>query len=77
MLPIYPERAKADHISGCAGFEFHIAPDGRPTDLRQLTEYPLGYGFGEATRTALLSDHFDPAHAGPLWYYWHSNFLAH
>jgi hypothetical protein len=44
----FPARAKADHVSGCAGLRFRIGPDGVAQDVTLVAEYPLSYGFGEA-----------------------------
>ncbi len=43
-----PPRAQAAHVAGCAGMRFRIGPDGVPTDVTLVAEYPIGYGFGEA-----------------------------
>ena len=51
--PIYnppltlPDRALAEHVAGCAGVRFRLGADGVPQELTLMTEYPLGYGFGQ------------------------------
>ena len=42
-----PEKATAEHVNGCAGVRFRLGPDGVPQDITLVTEYPLGYGFGQ------------------------------
>ncbi len=55
-----PPRAVAEHVNGCAGIRFRIGPDGAPTDVEALTEYPIGYGFAETARAKVEAMRWAP-----------------
>ncbi len=40
------DRAKADHMSGCAAVQFHLNSDGTTRDVKLVRENPKDYGFG-------------------------------
>jgi pantoate kinase len=70
-----PERAKVEHVNGCAGIQFHIGSDGLVTDARLVTEYPVGYGFGASALKAVSSSRFDPNPDASKWFFVINNFV--
>ena len=64
--PIYnpemalPDRALAAHVNGCAGVRFRLGEDGVPRDVTLVTEYPLGYGFGQRALDKVSAMRWEP-----------------
>ena len=56
-----PARAAAEHLSGCASVRFRVGPDGMPSDIEVLAEYPPGYGIAQSLVTAIGEARFVPA----------------
>ncbi len=63
-----PPRALAEHVNGCAGVRFRLAPDGSPTDMTVMAEYPAGYGFGDTASAAITATRW-PAKDDQAWRY--------
>ncbi len=63
-----PQRALAEHVAGCAGVSFRIAPDGTPRDVAVVVEYPPGYGFGDTARKVVQSTAWPPMQDKSLHY---------
>jgi predicted aspartyl protease len=52
------DKLRAEHLDGCAGVTFHLAPDGTPTDLGLIIEWPTGYGLGDYVMHELAATKF-------------------
>jgi|GEM_PF-6978452 hypothetical protein len=63
-----PPRAMAEHVNGCAGVRFRLAPDGSPTDITVMAEYPAGFGFGATASAAIAASRW-PAKDDQAWRY--------
>ncbi len=63
-----PSRAMAEHVNGCAGIRFRLNPDGTPTDISIVADYPAGYGFGETGRAAVQATRW-PGRDDAAWRY--------
>ena len=64
-----PQKAKDEHIDGCAGVEFQLDQDGHPINLNTVKETPVGYGFADMLLQRLTKDTFKPSANAGQWYY--------
>jgi TonB family protein len=59
---LYPAAARAQGVEADVHVVFVLTANGRPVDV-QVTE-PVGFGFEEAAKRAVLRGHFVPARRG-------------
>lgn len=52
----YPEKARAEGVEGQAVVRLQINPDGTPARIRQISEEPPGYSFGDACVRSLRGE---------------------
>lgn len=60
----FPEKAKAERVSGSARIRLIIHADGRPEIDSVISENPPDYGFAEAAKEYLLAAEWTPARKG-------------
>lgn len=60
-MPKFPRAAKRRGMQGVVEISYKVSTNGRPTDIKIIREEPPGYGFGEASLTALEKYKFEPA----------------
>jgi TonB family protein len=65
-----PEKARADHVEGCAAIAFRVAPDGTPKNFSLAAESPGGYGFADLLMRDISASRFQPPPEEQIdWYY--------
>jgi Gram-negative bacterial TonB protein C-terminal len=62
--PIYPDSAFQTEVPGCAVVLVTIDQSGHPNDVRLVSEYPQGWGFGDAAIGASRNYVFPNGHSG-------------
>ncbi len=73
--PVIPQRAHDEKVEGCSGVKFRIASDGSVVDATIVTEYPLNYGFGDATVQFLTASKFPASSDNTKWYYYARSYV--
>lgn len=60
-MPMFPRAAESRGMQGVVEISYKVSTNGRPSDIKIIREEPPGYGFGEASLTALEKYKFEPA----------------
>jgi len=60
-MPGFPSKAAISSTGGTVDFVFTIEADGSISNIRQVQEYPTGYGFGATAFSAVQKFHYTPA----------------
>jgi TonB family protein len=60
-MPKFPQAAARKRIEGIVEIGYIVSTNGRATDIKIIREEPRGYGFGEASITALEKYRFESA----------------
>ncbi len=68
-LPVASERAKVDHVSGCAAVIFQLTRDGKAEHITVLREFPADYGYAQAVSDSVRRSTFTPPVPEGAWYY--------
>lgn len=66
---VAPAFAKEKHINGCAALVFQLHRDGSVKDVTILRELPVGYGFADSAKAAVLGSTFAAPKSEQDWYY--------
>jgi hypothetical protein len=66
----FPAQAKAFGLRiGCGGVLYHVDPAGQAIDAQLLTEFPIGYGFGQEALSEVVHMTFASGVIDPNWHF--------